>query len=91
LINENDTVLDEKDIKYLEENFGFKVKLGGYNSEASSLLDAGITSIDIAQGEDVNLMKNFDGMHNDIMTQKGASFTVNGEKHDYADLWHAKK
>ena len=91
LISENDSILDAKDIKYLEENFGFKVKMGGYNDEAVSLLEAGVTQIDLAQGETTNLMKNFDGQNNDIMTQEGATFTVNGEKHEYADLWHAKK
>lgn len=89
LINGNDdNVLDEKDIKYLEENFGFKIKLNGYNSEAVSLSEAGITEINLAQTEDTSLIDNFDGNGNQLMEQEGATFKVNGETREYADLWH---
>lgn len=91
LINgEDDNVLDEKDIKYLEENFGFKIKLDGYDSEAVSLSKAGITEINLADTEETTLIDNFDGQGNQLMKQQGATFTVNGEKREYADIWHKK-
>ena len=89
LINGNDdNVLDEDDIKYLEENFGFKIKLNGYNSEAQSLIEAGITEINLAQTNNTTLIDNFDNKGNQLMQQEGATFKVNGETREYADIWH---
>ena len=34
--------------------------------------------------------KDFDGFGNDIMTQDGATFTINGQTREYADIWHRK-
>ena len=63
------------------------MKAGGYNSEASSLFDLGITEINLSDAE-VTEEKDFDGKGNDIMRQQGATFVVNGEERDYADIWH---
>ena len=87
----DDNKLDENDLKILEEKYGLKIKTGGYNSEATSLFDAGITEINLATTDDVELQKNYDGKQNDLMTQEGATFVVNGEEREYADLWHSKK
>ena len=38
----DDNTLDENDLKILEEKYGLQIKTDGYNSEASSLFDAGI-------------------------------------------------
>ena len=86
-----DTTLDEEDLKVLEEKYGLQIKTDGYNSEASSLFDAGITEINLSTTDETTLHKNFDGKQNDIMTQEGATFVVNGEEREYADIWHAKK
>lgn len=86
----DDNVLDENDIKFLEENYGFKVKAGGYNSEAQSLLDLGITEINLAQTDETTLDDNFDGNGNQLMHQQGATFKINGETREYADIWHKK-
>lgn len=91
LINSvDDNVLDESDIKYLEENFGFKIKLNGYASEAVSLSDVGITEINLSSTDDTTLIDNFDGKGNQLMKQQGATFKVNGETKEYADIWHKK-
>ena len=37
------------------------------------------------------VLKNEHGNLNDLMTQEGATFVVNGEEREYADIWHAKK
>ena len=87
----DDNKLDENDLKVLEEKYGLKIKTGGYNSQASSLFDAGITEINLAKTDEVNLKKDFDGNQNDLMTQEGATFVVNGKEREYADLWHSKK
>ena len=91
LINgEDDNELDEKDLKVLEEKHGLKIKTNGYNSEAKSLSDTGITSIKLSKDNETSLEDNFDGNGNQLMTQKGATFTVNGEEKEYADIWHKK-
>ena len=87
----NDNTLDVDDLKILEEKYGLQIKTDGYNSEASSLFDAGITEINLATTDETTLHKNFDGKQNDIMTQEGATFVVNGEEREYADIWHAMK
>lgn len=92
LINgKDDNSLDEKDLKLLEEKYGLKIKTGGYNSKASSLFDSGISRIDFSTSDETHLEKNFDGKQNDLMTQDGATFIVNGKKRKYADIWHSKK
>lgn len=92
LINgKDDNVLDENDLKYMEENFGLKIKLNGYNDEATSLSDAGISAINLSVFDDTQMQKNFDGLYNDLMTQEGATFILNGEEMEYADIWHSKK
>ena len=86
----DDNTLDAADLKYLEDNFGLKMKTGGYNSEAQSLADIGITEINLAQTNETTLEDNFDGNGNQLMTQQGATFKVNGETREYADIWHRK-
>lgn len=86
----NDNELDENDLKVLEEKWGLKIKTGGYNSEAQSLSDAGITNIKLSTDNSTVMQDNFDGNGNQLMTQEGATFTVNGEEREYADIWHKK-
>ncbi len=90
LIGDNDTVLSSDDIKKLSDKYGL-VMTQGYGGEAKSLSDLGITEINLATTDKTTLQKNFDGKNNDIMTQEGATFVVNGETHTYADIWNAKK
>ncbi|MBE7708675.1 MAG: hypothetical protein E7Z88_08235 [Cyanobacteria bacterium SIG27] len=87
----DDNMLDENDIRFLEETKGFKIKANGYNSEAQSLLDLGITQINLAQTEETTLINNFDNRGNQLMKQEGATFIQNGEEKEYADIWHKKK
>ncbi len=92
LINgKDDYTLDINDLKILEEKYGLQIKTDGYNSEGKSLFDAGISEINLAQTDETTLNKNYDGQYNDLMTQEGATFVVNGEEREYADIWHAKK
>lgn len=86
----NDNKLDTNDIKELEDNFGFKIKTNGYNSEAVSLSDIGITEINLSSSNDTTLIDNFDGNGNQLMKQNGATFKINGETKEYADIWHKK-
>ena len=87
----DDNKLDENDLKILEEKYGLQIKTDGYNSEGSSLFEAGITEINLATTDETTLHKNYDGKSNDLMTQEGATFVVNGEEREYADIWHAMK
>ena len=90
LISQDDTKLSSDDIKVLEEKFGLKIKTNGYNSEAISLSDVGITEINLAQTDATVLKNNFDNNGNQLMTQEGATFIVNGAEREYADIWHKK-
>ena len=85
----NDNKLDKDDLKFLQEKYGL-VMTNGYGGEAKSLEDLGITEINLAQTNDTTLTKNFDGRNNNIMTQEGATFKVNGQTREYADIWNAK-
>lgn len=92
LINgKDDNVLDENDLKILEEKWGFGIKKDGYLSETTSFKEAGITEINLSTTDETTLEDNFDGNGNQLMHQEGATFTVNGESHEYADIWHKKQ
>ena len=92
LINgKDDNVLDENDLAVLEKDYGLKMKANGYNSEAQSLADLGITEINLAQTDSTTLTDDFDGNGNQLMQQEGATFILNGEEMEYADIWHSKK
>ena len=84
-----DNKLDANDLKFLQEKYGL-VMTNGYGGEAKSLEDLGITEINLAQTDETTLTKNFDGRHNNIMRQEGATFKVNGQTREYADIWNAK-
>ncbi len=90
LIGENDNKLDEKDIDLLSKKYGLTMT-NGYGGEAKSLADLGITEINLAETTETQLTQNYDGKNNDIMRQEGATFVVNGETREYADIWNAKK
>ena len=89
LIGSDDDMLDVNDLKKLQEKYGL-VMTKGYGGEAKSLTDLGITEINLSKSE-TKLTKNFDGQNNDIMTQEGATFKVNGQTREYADIWNSKK
>ena len=72
----------------MNEKYGLTMTKG-YNGESKSFEELGITQINVAQTNETTLNKNFDGKHNDLMTQNGATFVVNGQTHEYADLWNA--
>jgi len=89
LIGPNDQVLNEQDIKHLEDKYGFGIKTDGYNSEVQSLLSEGITQISLGQAGETEWNTNFDGRGNALQTQEGATFrTEDGEINNYADVWH---
>ena len=90
LISENDSDLSADDMKVLEEKYGLGIKTGGYNSQTQSLADVGITQINLSKTDETTLIDNFDGKGNQLMTQEGATFIMNGEEHEYADLRHRK-
>lgn len=85
----DDNVLDVNDIKILEDKYGLGIKKDGYNGETSSLIDSGITEINISSAE-TEVVENFDNRGNKLMIQEGAIFKINGEERQYADVWHQK-
>jgi len=89
LISDGDNALDADDLKKLEDKYGLKMT-NGYGGEAKSLADLGITQINLATTDKTTLKRNFDGQNNDLMTQEGATFVVNGETREYADIWNRK-
>ncbi|MBR2068535.1 MAG: hypothetical protein IJ877_02115 [Candidatus Gastranaerophilales bacterium] len=86
----DDNVLDENDLAYLQDKWGLGLKQDGYLGETSSFKDAGVTQINLAATNDTTMTDNFDGKGNQLMTQNGATFNVNGQERNYADIWHKK-
>lgn len=92
LINgKDDNILDENDLAILEKDYGLKMKTNGYNSESQSLSELGITEINLSETDTTTLIDNFDGNGNQLMKQNGATFKINGETREYADIWHKKQ
>jgi len=90
LINgKDDMILDAKDIKILEEKYQLGMKTDGYNSQEKSLASLGITEINLSKDDSTNRKVDFDGRNNDILTQQGATFKINGNTREYADIFHA--
>lgn len=89
LINGTDDMkLDSNDIKQLEQKYSFGMKTNGYNGNVVSLESLGITEINLANTDSVTTIDDFDAKGNRLMTQTGATFEINGETRDYADVWN---
>ncbi len=86
----DDMKLDANDIKTLEDKYQFGMKTGGYNSEAQSLSKLGISEINLGNGK-LETVDNFDSKGNKLMKESGATFKVNGEEKEYADVWNLIK
>jgi hypothetical protein len=67
------------------------MKTAGYNSKNQNLADLGISEINLGETDSTQTAENFDGLGNDLMTQEGSTFTLNGKTQDYADVWHLLK
>ena len=92
LINgKDDMKLDATDLQILKDKYEFGMKTAGYNSEVKSLEEVGITEINLGSSDKVTEKADFDGRNNDVLTQEGATFTVNGKEREYADVLHAVK
>ena len=89
LIGENDNNLDEEDIKKLED-WGVRIKRGGYLSECEKLSDNKISSINLSNGEK-KWYENFDDKGNRLLVQEGASFVIDNKTNIFADIWHTIK
>ncbi len=87
LIGENDTVLNTEDLKFLQDKVGLRMK-NGYLGEAYTFEELGITAINLPKTTETTLQNNFDGRENNLMTQNGATFVVDGKEQTYADIWH---
>ena len=83
--------LDEKDLKILEDKYQLGMKTDGYNSKEKSLAELGITEINLGTTNEVTRTNDFDGRNNDVLNQEGASFKINGEDREYADVLHEIK
>lgn len=63
----------------------------GYMGKAYKLTELGITKINLPTTNETQKQDNFDGQGNDLMTQEGATFIIDGIEVEYADIWHSKK
>lgn len=89
LLSDSDNTLDSSDIAKLQEKYSLGIK-SGYNGEVKNLFEVGISEINFGESNETQTIKNFDGNNNDLMTQDGATFKMNGETRNYADIWHVK-
>jgi hypothetical protein len=88
---QKDMVLDANDLALLQKKYQLAMKTAGYNSKNENLADLGISQINLGQSNDVKNAENFDGQGNDLMSQEGSTFKINGQTRDYADVLHEKK
>jgi len=86
-----DMVLDASDLALLQKKYQLAMKTAGYNSQNENLGDLGIGEINLGKTNETKTAQNFDGQGNDLMTQEGSTFSLNGESRDYADVWHQLK
>jgi len=92
LINgKDDMVLDSKDLKILKEKYQLGMKTDGDNSKEKSFEELGITEINLGASDEVTETVDFDGRNNDVLTQEGATFKINGKDREYADVLHEIK
>jgi hypothetical protein len=83
----NDDVLDATELQTLGNAYGLKIKTGSLNTQAVSLNQAGVTSINLSTGEKTRI-QNFDGQGNDTVKQNGALFTrTDGSQGTYEDIF----
>ena len=90
LISVNDNVLDAEDLKFLQNKVGLSMK-DGYKGESYTFEELGITAINLPSTDEVETQEDFDGQGNNLMTQQGATFVIDGEEVEYADVWHKKR
>ena len=86
-----DMVLDVNDLVLLQKKYQLAMKTAGYLSKNENLADLGITEIKLGSSNDTKTAQNFDGQGNDLMSQEGSTFKLNGKTQDYADVWHLLK
>jgi hypothetical protein len=86
-----DMVLDASDLVLLQKKYQLAMKTAGYNSKNENLADLGISEINLGKTNATQTAQNFDGQGNDLMTQEGSTFKLNGKTQDYADVWHQLK
>lgn len=86
LINGNDMKLDLADIQKLQAKHDLGMKMG-YTGSVQSLASLGITEINLANTNFTTTTNNFDGLGNGLIKQDGATFKVNGQEREYADIW----
>jgi hypothetical protein len=86
-----DMVLDANDLALLEKKYQLAMKRSGYLSKNENLADLGITEIKLGSSNDTQTAQNFDGQGNDLMSQEGSTFKINGKTQAYADVWHQLK
>ena len=89
LVNEKtgDMKLDSRDLAFLEKKYGLGIK-AGYGGEKKSLSSQGITEIDLSNAARRDQKLDAEGNH--LVTREGATFTMNGQKRDYGDVWSIK-
>ena len=90
LIDNIDRKLNEADLKLLSEKYGLTMKKG-YQGETKNFDELRITEINLSTVDFSVFHKNFDGRNNDLLTQSGATFVVNGKTSEYADILNSKK
>ncbi len=90
LISENKQYLDEKDLAFLEDKIGLRMRVGGIvEGEDRRFHGVGVTRINLGNPDQTQHLEDApeDRWGNKIIFQDGATFIVNGEERKYADIW----
>jgi hypothetical protein len=82
--------LTAKDLKFLQDEVGLRMRVGGIgDGEDQSFKKVGITQINLGDPEQIQPIEQAeeDAYGNKLMKQEGATFVVNEETRQYADIW----
>jgi hypothetical protein len=82
-----DMKLSARDLAFLEQKYDLGMKQG-YGGEKKSLREVGVTEIDLSQGQ--RRSQRLDAEGNTAVHRDGATFKVNGQTRNYADVWSVK-
>ncbi len=90
LIHERKQHLDAKDLAFLEEEVGLRMRVDGLlGSDDRRFADLGISRISLGGARQIQTLRTAerDGFGNQLMRQAGATFVRNGVTREYLDIW----
>jgi hypothetical protein len=81
--------LDARDLEFLEREVGLRMRIDGVFGSDRTFAEVKITRINLGDPQRVQSIRaaQLDAFGNKLMKQEGATFVVDGETREYADIW----